>query len=417
MIFRLPYGKMFLQCKIPEYNVLDILQPRHAAPEGNPEEIMKKALLSPIGTPVIGDIVKPGEKVAVITSDITRPCPSRKVLPPVLEELREAGIRDDGITIIFALGSHRPHTEEEMRHLVGDSIFEQYKCIDHNPSDCVSLGSTSAGTPVEIFRPVVEADRRVCVGNIEFHYFAGYSGGAKAIFPGVSTTRAIQSNHRMMLDEGSRTGNIKGNTVREDLEEIGNLLKIDFTFNVVLDQEKNIIHAVAGDYIEAHRAGCKVLDSMGKIPIGEFADIVIVSAGGFPKDINVYQAQKALDNAVCAVRPGGVVIWVASCKEGLGSKTFSDWISEAEKPEDLIERVGRDFQLGGHKAAAIAVALRKSSILMVSDLQDDMVRSFFAEPVESLDKAVEKALSIAGPSAKVIVMPAGGSTLPVLKES
>jgi nickel-dependent lactate racemase len=416
MKMNLNFGKKVLECDIPDENVLEILQPRHSAPEGTPGEIMKKALSNPIGTPVIKEIVKPGEKVAVITSDLTRPCPSQEVLPPVLEELREAGIIDDNITIIFALGSHRAHTEEEMRHLVGDSIFEQYKCIDHDPSDCINLGSTSAGTPVEIFRPVVEADRRVCVGNIEFHYFAGYSGGAKAIFPGVSTTRAIQANHRMMLDEGSRTGNIKGNTVREDLEEIGNLLKIDFTFNVVLDQEKKIIHAVAGDYIKAHRAGCEMLDSLGKIPIRELADVVIVSAGGFPKDINVYQAQKALDNAVCAVRPGGVVIWVASCKEGLGSRTFSDWIAEAEKPEDLIERVGRDFQLGGHKAAAIAMALRRSSILMVSDLDEEVVRSFFAEPVESLEKAVEEAFLKTGPSAKVIVMPAGGSTLPVLQD-
>lgn len=171
---------MALQCKIPEDNVLGILQPRHAEAAGTSGEIMKKALSNPIGTPVIKEIVKPGEKVAVITSDLTRPCPSQEVLPPVLEELREAGISDENITIIFALGSHRAHTEEEMRHLVGDSIFEQFKCIDHDPSDCISLGSTSAGTPVEIFRPVVEADRRVCVGNIEFHYFAGYSGGAKA---------------------------------------------------------------------------------------------------------------------------------------------------------------------------------------------------------------------------------------------
>jgi len=141
---------------------------------------------------------------------------------------------------------------------------------------------------------------------------------------------------------------------------------------------------------------------------------VIVSAGGFPKDINVYQAQKALDNAVCAVRPGGVVLWVASCVEGLGSRTFSDWIKAAGKPEDLIERVRNDFQLGGHKAAAIAAALKKASIFLVSDLEDEVVRSFFVEPVGNLEKAVERALAMTGPGAKIIVMPVGGSTLPVL---
>lgn len=416
MRLRLLFGKKTLECDVPDENILEILEPRHALLEGTAEEIMEQALGNPIGSPTLKEIIKPGEKVAVLTSDITRPCPSKEVLPPLLEKLREAGIADSDITIIFALGSHRPHTEEEMRYLVGDKIFEGYRCIDHDPSDCVNLGTTASGTPVDIFRPVVEADRRICVGNIEFHYFAGYSGGAKAIFPGVSTIEAIQANHRMMLEEGSRTGNNEGNPVREDLEEIGHFIRIDFTFNVILDQDKRVTHAVAGDYIEAYRAGCESLDALGKIPIDDRADIVIVSAGGFPKDINVYQAQKALDNAVCAARSGGAVIWVASCGEGLGSRTFSDWIRAARKPEDLIERVKSDFQLGGHKAAAIALALKKASIFLVSDLEDEVVRSFFVEPVENLEKAVEKALAMTGPGAKIIVMPAGGSTLPVLAD-
>ena len=416
MKFQLRFGKGTVDCSVPRENLMAVLEPPRI-PRGEAQgEIMKKSLSNPIGTPPLKEIVRPGEKFALITSDITRPCPSRVVLPPVLEELREAGIGDSDITIIFALGSHRPHTEEEMKSLVGDRIYEGYRCIDHDPSDCVSLGKTSRGTPVDLFRPVVEADRRVCVGNIEFHYFAGYSGGAKAVFPGVSTIEAIRANHRMMLEEGSRTGNNKGNPVREDLEEIGRFIKIDFTFNVILDQDKKVIHAVAGDYIKAHRAGCEKLDALGKVPIEEQADIVIVSAGGFPKDINVYQAQKALDNALWAVLRGGVVIWVASCGEGLGSKTFSDWIKKAEKPEDLIERVKSDFELGGHKAAAIALALKKASILMVSDLDDEVVRSIFVEPAENLERAVEKAFSLAGPRAGVIVMPAGGSTLPIPRE-
>jgi len=416
MKFQLCFGKGTVDCSVPRENLVAVLEPPRI-PRGEAQgEIMKKALSSPIGTPLLKEIVRPGEKIALITSDITRPCPSRVVLPPVLEELREAGIGDSDITIIFALGSHRPHTEEEMRSLVGDRIYEGYRCIDHDPLDCVSLGKTSRGTPVDIFRPVVEAGRRVCVGNIEFHYFAGYSGGAKAVFPGVSTIEAIRANHRMMLEVGSRAGNNKGNPVREDLEEIGRFIKVDFIFNVILDQDKKVIHAVAGDYIDAYRAGCEKLDALGKVPIEEQADIVIVSAGGFPKDINVYQAQKALDNALWAVRWGGVVIWMASCGEGLGSKTFSDWIEKAEKPEDLIERVKSGFELGGHKAAAIALALKKASILMVSDLDDEVVRSFFVEPAENLERAVEKAFSLAGPRAGVIVMPAGGSTLPIPRE-
>ncbi len=414
MRFRLAYGKQWLDFALADEMIAAVLEPRHFSPERTPDEILRLALSSPIGSPPLKEIVKPGETVAIITSDITRPCPSHELLPPVLNELHSAGIDKKDIAIVFALGSHRRHSEEEKQKLVGDKIFGKYRCIDHDPSDCLSLGETSRHTPVEIFRAVVEADRRICLGNIEFHYFAGYSGGSKAIFPGVSTNSAIQANHRMMLEDGARSGNLESNPVRNDLDEIGNILTIDFILNVVLNQQKEIVHAVAGHYIEAHRAGCRFLDTIGKVAIQEQADIVIVSAGGYPKDINVYQAQKALDNAVWAVRPGGVVIWVASCSEGLGSKVFENWIHQSACLEDLIDRTGRDFQLGGHKAAAIAIALQKASIFLVSDLYDETARSFFVEPFPDIESAIRKALLLMGSSARVIVMPAGGSTLPIM---
>ncbi|HQO83206.1 MAG TPA: nickel-dependent lactate racemase [Synergistales bacterium] len=413
MEFKLAFGKGTLDLCIEDHRIADVLEPAVIPGGRSSGDIINEALARPMGTPPLVDIVRPGDRIAVVTSDITRPCPSRELLPPVLEELRLAGAREEDITVMFALGSHRQHTEEEKLKLVGDEIFHRFRCIDHDPLDCIHLGTTSRGTPVEIFRPVVEAERRICLGNIEFHYFAGYSGGAKAIFPGVSTRAAIQANHRMMLEDCARTGNLDGNPVREDLEEIGKFLPLDFILNVILDQQKQIVHAVAGHYLEAHRAGCTVLDTMGKVPINEQADVVVVSAGGYPKDMNVYQAQKALDNAVWAVRPGGVVIWVASCEEGLGSAVFQQWIESSSKPEDLIERVKSDFQLGGHKAAAIAMTLKKCSVLMVSSLDPATVSSFYVEPSPSIDKALDKAFSITGPSARVIVMPTGGSTLPV----
>lgn len=302
------------------------------------------------------------------------------MLPPILEEFEEAGVSKEDITIVFALRSHRPHTNEEKRYLVGNDIFKNYRCIDHDASNCIFLGKTSKGTPIEIFRPVVEADRRICLGNIEFHYFAGYSGGAKAIFPVVSTPNAIQANHSMMLNPNAKTGKTNDNPVREDLEEIGKALKIDFIPNVILSAEKQVLHAVAGHYIKAHREGCKILDSLGKVPIAKKADMVIVSAGGYPKDINVYQAQKALDNAVHAVREGGIIIWVASCREGLGSKIFEEWVKAATSPQDILERVKTSFQLGGHKAATIAMTSKKVSIWMIPELPEETVKLFFATP-------------------------------------
>jgi len=412
MFVKLPYDKNTIEVDIPEENLEGFLEPIKVAPKDKSENIIKAALEKPIGSKPLKEIIKPGERVAIVTSDITRPCPSKIMLPPILEALEKTGVSRENITIVFALGSHRPHTEEEKRYLVGNYIFENYRCIDHDPNDCVPLGKTSRGTPIEIFRPVVEANRRICLGNIEFHYFAGYSGGAKAIFPGVSTPQAIQANHSMMLDSNAKTGKANGNPVREDLEEVGRTLRIDFILNSILSAKKEILYAVAGHYIEAHRAGCKILDSIGKVPIGKEADIVIVSAGGYPKDINVYQAQKALDNAAHAVRSGGIIIWIASCKEGFGSKVFEEWLKDATCPQDLLKKVEKSFQLGGHKAAAIAMVSKKASIWMVSDLPEEIVKLFFATPFYRLDEAVKKALLKLGKDSRILIMPTGSSTLP-----
>jgi nickel-dependent lactate racemase len=275
---------------------------------------------------------------------------------------------------------------------------------------------TTAGTPVDITRVVAEADVRICLGNIEFHYFAGYSGGAKAVMPGVSTRDAIQYNHRHMVKPESCAGRLEGNPVREDIEEAGAMAGIDFIVNVVLSEQKEILNAVAGHHIEAHRAGCAYLDGLYSKPIREKADIVLVSQGGAPKDLNLYQTQKALDNAKHAVKNGGVIILIGSCKEGLGEHTFEEWMYAAQKPSDLIDRIRREFRLGGHKAAAIAMVLENAEIYLVSEMEEDLVRTAFLTPKASAQQALEDAFKKLGPNATVLAMPYGGSTLPKLKE-
>ncbi|MCH5138646.1 nickel-dependent lactate racemase, partial [Clostridiaceae bacterium UIB06] len=350
----------------------------------------------------------------IVTSDITRPMPSKIVLPVVIEELNNTGVKDDDITIVFALGSHRAHTEEEKKYLVGEEVFSRIKCIDSSSTEFVHLGMTANGTPVDINKVVAQADRRICLGNIEYHYFAGYSGGAKAIMPGVSTRASIQANHSRMVEEEAKAGNIKTNPVRLDIEAVEKFVPIDFIVNVVLDSNKQIIKAVAGHYIEAHREGCKFLDDFYKIQIEEKADIVITTPGGYPKDLNLYQAQKALDNSKHAVKDGGIIILVASCKEGLGEKTFQDWMLNTEKSEDMIEKIKKNFQLGGHKAAAIAMILQKAKIYLVSELEPDFVRSIFMEPFDNVQSAIDAAFEEKGNDSKIVLMPFGGSTLPSL---
>lgn len=406
------FGAGVQSVEVPEKNLMGVLM-SNDVPKGlmNEAEVVR-ALENPIGTPRLGEIVKPGEKIAIVTSDITRPCPTYRIMPALLDELYAAGCSAEDITLVFALGSHRAHTSEEMKKLAGERAYREIRCVDSDRADCVHMGQTDAGTPVDITRAVAQADRRICLGNIEYHYFAGYSGGAKAIMPGVSTRDAIQSNHRMMVKPEACAGNLEGNPLRMDLEQAAAICGVDFIVNVVLDEHKQIVKAVAGDLVKAHREGCRFLDKMYLKELDSRADIVIVSQGGAPKDLNLYQTQKALDNAKHAVKKGGTIILIGSCKEGLGEKVFEEWMLSAPTPQSMIERIGREFQLGGHKAAAIAMVLENADIYLVSDLEDDFVRKIFLKPACSAQEAFDAAMQKYGAEATVLAMPYGGSTLP-----
>ena len=406
------FGTSTQEVEVPEQNLMGVLH-ANPVPTGLVGEAeVRRALENPIGTPRLRQIVKPGEKIAIVTSDITRPMPTYKVMPALLDELYAAGVKREDITLVFALGSHRHHSEEEKRKLAGERAFAEIACVDSDPADCVHMGRTKAGTPVDITRVVAEADRRICLGNIEYHYFAGYSGGAKAIMPGVSTRDAIQCNHSMMVRPEACAGALETNPLRMDIEEAGAICGIDFIVNVVLSEHKEILKAVAGDPVKAHREGCAFLDTLylKKLPHG--ADIVLVSQGGAPKDLNLYQTQKALDNARHAVNKGGIIILIGSCKEGLGEKVFEEWMTKSPTPASMIERIGRDFQLGGHKAAAIAMTLQKADVWLVSDMEPDFVKSIFLTPKASVQQALDDAFRKLGSDATVLAMPYGGSTLP-----
>ena len=396
----------------PEQNVIGVLTPNDVPLGLTGAEAVLDALAHPIASPRLREIVKPGEKVAVVTSDVTRPMPTFAVMPALLDELYAAGARPEDIALVFALGSHRRQTPEEMRKLSGERAFSEIRCLDSDPDDCVHFGVTSRGTPVDITRSVAEADRRILLANIEYHYFAGYSGGGKSLMPGASTREAIQRNHSLMVNPDACAGKLEGNPLREDIEEAAAMVKADFILNVVLDEHKKIVRAVAGDMVKAHRAGCEFLDRFYLKPIPERADIVLVSQGGSPKDLNLYQTQKALDNAKHAVKAGGVVILIGSCREGMGEKTFEEWMTCSPSPASMVERIRAEFKLGGHKAAAIAMVLESADIYLVSELPDDFVKKIFLKPYPSAQAALDAALNKLGPDATILAMPYGGSTLP-----
>lgn len=396
-------------------NVLAVLKPSSLPEDTDENAIVTKALHNPYGTGQLKEIVKPGESVAIITSDNTRPVPTARILPAVLKELKEAGVHAQNITLYFARGSHRNMSEEEHRALAGEA-YDEIHCVDSDWDHVTTVGTTKRGTRVDLDTRIVKADHRILIGNVEYHYFAGFSGGAKAIFPGMSTPASIAMNHRLMTSDDSRTAKLEGNPVREDIEEAASFAPADFIINVVLNTKKQVIAAFAGDMKEAHRKACAYYDHVYRSVIPAKADIVLVSQGGAPKDRNLYQTQKALDNAGHAVKDGGTIIVVGSCREGFGQKNFEEWMLKYRDPDEMLDALEKHFVLGGHKACAIASIRRKAEIWLVSDMDAETVSQTFLKPYDSLGRAFEDALKKYGENASVIAMPYGGSTLPVMKE-
>jgi nickel-dependent lactate racemase len=410
-----PYGEGTLSVSVPEKNLLGVIVPKQAAVErGDENEILCAALDHPIGAPPLRRLARKGQKVCIVTSDMTRPCPSERLLPLVLDELTAAGVPDEDIFIVMGLGLHRPMTDAEIDRVVGEAVHRRIRVLNHDAEDVVRLGVTSAGTPVEFFRAVVEADLRVCLGNLEFHWFAGYSGGAKAILPGVASRATVTANHSLMTRPGVGSGRIEGNPLRMDIEEGVAMLGVDFILNVVVDGEHKILDAVAGDLTAAHRRGCRTIAERGMAPVDRKADIVIASAGGFPKDINMYQAHKGLENAGYFVRDGGILILAAECREGWGNKTFEAWMKAASSPQDVLERIRQEFLLGGHKAAGIANIEQRAGVFLVSSMPGDQVEKMFMTPCRSLQEALGVAFDALGAGSLVLALPHAGSIIPTV---
>ncbi len=412
MILEFGYGKGTQTVDVPDKNLKAVLLSNEVKHERFGEAAVEYALANPIGSEKLSVLARDKKNVVIITSDISRPLPSYKVLPAVIKELNAAGVENKNIKVVFALGSHRKHTEEEKIRLAGKQVYDAVSCIDSDPQNTVNMGYTDNGTPVDIDKTVAEADFRIALGNIEFHYFAGYSGGAKALMPGVSTPNAIEHNHKLMVSPDACAGKLCGNPVRADIEQAEKLCHIDFIVNAVLSEHKEIVYAVAGDVTKAHRVGCEYLDKMYRKKIDARADIVIVSQGGAPKDANLYQTQKALDNSKHAVKKGGTVILVGACNEGFGNGLFEQWLKDAESPQKLVERIGKEFKLGGHKAAAVGQVLCNADIMLVSEFDDQTVKDIMMTPVKSLQEAFTLAIEKYGEDASVIAMPFGGATLP-----
>lgn len=354
-------------------------------------KVIADALNNPIKSKKLSEIANGKKDAVVLVSDITRPCPSYKFSPYIVNELKAGGINN--IKVIFGVGIHRKHTEAEKIKLAGNYVAKNADLIDSNPFRCKLIGKTSYGTPVEVFEEALDTDILVATGNIEYHYFAGYSGGAKAVMPGICSYSSISANHSMMLDGRAVAGSYKDNPVRCDIEEAGKILGIDFIFNVILDDRKNIIAAVSGKNNTAFLEGIKLYDSIYKKEVKDTADIVITSPGGYPKDINLYQSHKALENVKEVVSCGGKIILIAKCSEGFGEDTFASWMADVANYQLLSKKIREKFVLGGHGAVAISKILSKTDVLLYSDFDRNTTESIGFKKLDNIQKYLDSQIS------------------------
>ncbi len=411
----LPYGKTEVCARIPTRNYLGSIEPKEKSGVADPRVEIERALNQPIGTERLREMAKANNKVAIVVDDSTRATPSYLMVPPLLDELNQAGIKDEDVTVIFGCGSHRPVNSEEKEKLIGKGALERVKAINHycEAADHVFIGKTSHGTEVYVNKVFAEADVKILAGDINLHYYAGYGGGRKGVLPAVSSAETIQQNHALLLHPKASTGVLDGNPVHEDMMEAAKLANVNFILNIVTNYRKELVKAFAGDLEQAFLEGTKLVDKMYKIPIEQRASIVVASAGGHPNDVNLYQASKGVHNALEAVRKRGVIILVAECPEGHGNEVFSEWMERYTDSRRIEREIRRRFVLGGHKAYYLTKALQKVSIILVSVMPDCYaVNTFKLRTARALNDALRDAFELAGKKARVYVMPHGSITLP-----
>ncbi len=397
---------------------IKILNPEEQEVLLNLENKLRELLKNPIGCPSLRELIfqKKASKILIIVNDITRPTPYEIILPPLLEELHQIGTRKENIIFMVATGIHRGNSKEELGNIFGKDLVSNYKFINHNSDDpnLKYLGKLKSGNKLWVNPIVSDTDFIITTGVIVPHYFAGFSGGRKSILPGICGRETIEVNHTNMIYPDARAGNLKGNPVHQEMQEAAEKVGVDFNINVVTDENHQIVEIVAGELLTSWLQGVEVCKKIYLCPIEKKAEVVIASAGGYPKDINVYQAQKALENAYQAVKTGGTIILLAKCSEGYGEPTFEKWIEEASSPDDIIKRLENKFVLGGHKAYAIARAVKEVEVILISSLSQDKVRKLFFIPMEDISQALNYIKEKYGEDFQAYILPSGNTVLPQL---
>lgn len=420
--YAVPNGKRMIEFEIPDGVDVTVVKSKELPIIADKEKAIREAIENPIGSPRLSQIVKPGQKVAIIVTDITRKLPEDIILPVLIDELLAGGVRIEDITAVVATGTHRPNTHEELVDMFGAETVSRIRFVNHNAFDkstLKDLGRSKRGIPLVVNREVAEADVRISTGVIETHLFAGYSGGVKSVAVGVAGEATIGATHNFEMLSQTRLGVIEGNAFREFLTEATQAVGLDFIVNVVQTGKKDLVKVVAGHPVEAFREGVKTARAMYEVEIDHDADIVVAGVG-YPKNRDLYQATRAGNTSVFGpkpvVRKGGVVIVPASCEDGFGHPGYVDWMASSNGPEDIIEHARTEGFIPGEQKALILAWILRHARMVITDCQipAEELRRIHLETAPTLQDAIDAELA-RKPGARVTIIPDSLLTLPVIK--
>lgn len=374
------------------------------------------AFESPIASPPLDDVVSSDDSVLLVVSDATRATASAQIVNLLIRRLVQTGVSPGNIAIIFATGIHRRVSEEEKRELLTPFIVQRVRTLDHDAYDetkLYSLGTTTNGVRVEVSSALRDFSRVVLIGGISFHYFAGFTGGRKSICPGLASARTVEATHMLAFDferggrkAGVAPGVLDGNAVHEECERVAQLVAPAFAINTIVDEKKRAVGVFCGDWRLAHRAACERYLQRHSFAIGEKRDVVIVSCGGFPHDINMIQAHKALDMAAHACNDGGTIVLLAECRDGLGRSDFLKWFDSGDS-RSLENRLRNGYEVNGQTAWSLMTKAERYRICLVSELREEQVRKMRMVPVSSIEEALDQTGGGTG-----FIMPRGAAILP-----
>ncbi len=382
----LPYGHDTIAIDVPREKLVGTFLPRAMPAVSDPGLALRDALTNPAGGRSLRAMAAHVRRAAIVIEDATRPVPNSLVIEAVMSELEAGSVSPQDVTVIVATGLHRPMSDKELVGALG-RWFGVVNCENHDAHDprrLTYLGTTSLGTEISLSRSLLEADLKITTGDVEYHQFCGYGGGVKCVYPGLADAAAIRMNHSRMDLPGTGPGRLDGNPVREEIDEVGRLAQIDFNISLAMDAKHRIVAVRAGDPDLSFRQACQWIDQMYAIEVPRRADLVIASPGGHPKDLDLYQSQKAIEEATQVVEPGGNVLVTAHCEEGSGSERFETWMREAYTPDDVTRRIKERFVMGGHKAYQIAREVQRAHIHLYSKIPPGCVRSWLMTPVQSI---------------------------------